>query len=214
MNLHNIIIQLAFMYAPLMSHGPIEQVTPNLMRGPDPKIADIYALRDNGVKTIISLRTNPERKKQKLCKELGMNWCQIKTGVFKTPSDEQFDEFRNIVNDPKNQKCYASCEIDMDRTGVYIAAYRMVDQHWTSQQMVHEFGTHHQKRWWPVFRKYEGKVIAYAKKRKAPDDTQITSTLNTSAQPLNESKATASDKSAATETTETSQTSTSISATR
>jgi protein tyrosine phosphatase (PTP) superfamily phosphohydrolase (DUF442 family) len=176
---------MAFLYAPLMSHGPIEQVTPNLMRGPDPKVADIYALRDNGVKTIISLRTNPERKKQELCKKLGMKWVQIKTGVFKTPTDEQFDEFRQIVDDPKNQPCYASCEIDMDRTGVYIAAYRMTDQHWTTQQMVDEFTSHHQKKWWPVFRKYEGKVVAYAKKRNAPGaDTQLSSTLSTSAQQL------------------------------
>jgi protein tyrosine phosphatase (PTP) superfamily phosphohydrolase (DUF442 family) len=197
-NLHNIVIQMAFMYAPLMSHGPIEQVTPNLMRGPDPKVADIYALRDNGVKTIISLRTNPEHKKQELCKKLGIKWIQIKTGVFKTPTDEQFDEFRQIVDDPKNQPCYSSCEIDMDRTGVYIAAYRMVDQHWTSQQMVDEFTSHHQKKWWPVFRKYEGKVVAYANKRNAPGaDTQVSTTLSTSAEQLAQKDATTSGQGSA-----------------
>jgi protein tyrosine phosphatase (PTP) superfamily phosphohydrolase (DUF442 family) len=186
---------MAFMYAPLMSHGSIEQVTPNLMRGPDPKIADIYPLRDNGVKTIISLRTNPERKKQKLCKELGMKWIQIKTGVFKTPTDEQFDEFRKIVDDPQNQQCYASCEIDIDRTGVYIAAYRMTDQGWTTQQMVDEFVSHHQKKWWPVFRKYEGKVVAYAKKRNAPGaDTQTSTTLSTTAEPLGQQGPVNADK--------------------
>ncbi len=195
MNLHNIIIQMAFMYAPLMSHGPIEQVTPNLMRGPDPKVADIYALRDNGVKTIISLRTNPERKKQELCKKIGMKWVQIKTGVFKTPTDEQFDQFRQIVDDPKNQPCYASCEIDMDRTGVYIAAYRMTDQHWTTKQMVDEFTSHHQKKWWPVFRKYEGKVVAYAKKRNAQGaDTQISTTMSTSVKQLTQNDSTANDQ--------------------
>jgi protein tyrosine/serine phosphatase len=169
-NLHNIAIQFAFLYAPLV-HSQVEQVTPNLSRGPDPKIADIYRLRDQGVKTIISLRTNSELKKQKLCKELGLNWYQIKTGVFKTPSDDQFDRFRAIVNDSKNCPCYASCEIDMDRTGVYIAAYRMVDQHWTREQMVAELRTHHQKRWWPIFRKYEAKVVAYAQKHQPTKDT-------------------------------------------
>jgi hypothetical protein len=177
-NLHNIAIQFAFLYAPLI-HTPVEQVTPNLYRGQDPKVAEIYALKEKGIKTIISLRTNPERSKAELCKKLGMNWYQIKTGVFKTPSDDQFDEFRKIVNNPKNQPCYASCEIDMDRTGVYIAAYRMVDQHWTTQQMIDEFNSHHQKKWWPIFRKYEAKVVAYSKRKgQDPGDTSV---LNTTA---------------------------------
>ena len=158
----------------------MEQVTPTIYRGPDPKVADIYTLRDKGFKTIVSLRTNKEIKKQKLCKKLGINWYQIKTGVFMTPTDEQFDEFRKIVNDPKNQPCYTSCEIDMDRTGVYIAAYRMVDQHWTAEQMKAELSLHHQKKWWPIFRKYESKVVAYAKKRSA--QTEDNATLSTSAQ--------------------------------
>ena len=183
MNLHNIAIQFAFLYAPLV-HSNIEQVTPNLYRGPDPKVADLYALRDNGIKTVISLRTNPERKKQELCKKLGIKWYQIKTGVFMTPTDDQFDEFRKIVNDPKNQPCYASCEIDMDRTGVYIATYRMVDQHWTTKQMVDEFNSHHQKKWWPIFRKYEGKVVAYAKKHNA--QTGDDAVLNTTATQVTE----------------------------
>lgn len=178
MNLHNIAIQFAFLYAPLI-HTPVEQVTPNLYRGQDPKASQLYELKQKGIKTIISLRTNPERKKAELCKKLGMNWYQIKTGVFKTPTDEQFDEFRKIVDDPKNQPCYTSCEIDMDRTGVYIAAYRMVEEHWTTTQMVNEFNSHHQKKWWPIFRKYEAKVVAYAKRRgQDPGDTSV---LNTTA---------------------------------
>jgi protein tyrosine phosphatase (PTP) superfamily phosphohydrolase (DUF442 family) len=154
-------IQFAFLYAPLV-HGASEQVTPNLTRGPDPKAKDIYVLHDKGFKTIISLRTNPETKKKKLCDKLGMKWINIKTGVFKTPSADQFDQFRAIVNDPKNQPVYTSCEIDMDRTGVYLAAYHMTDQHWTAQQMHDDFQSHHQKRWWPIFRKYERVVTAYA----------------------------------------------------
>lgn len=170
MDISNIFIQFAFLYAPLL-HCQSEQVTPTLWRGPDPKIADIYALHDKGIKTIISLRTNPQHNKEELCRKLGMKWILIQTGVFKVPSDYQFDEFRKIINDPKNQPCYASCEIDMDRTGVYIATYRMVDQHWTAEQMNDEFRRHHQKRWWPIFRNYQRHVEAYAQSRGATKST-------------------------------------------
>lgn len=169
MNLHNLLIQFAFLYAPLI-HGNTEQVTPTLYRGKDPKIKEIQVLHDQGIKTIISLRTNPERKKQELCEKLGMQWIQIKTGVFMTPRVEQFDQFRAIIKDPKYQPCFTSCEIDMDRTGVYIAAYRMVDQHWTAEQMAQEFKEHHQKTWWPIFRKYQRTVVAYAQLRQRPED--------------------------------------------
>jgi protein tyrosine phosphatase (PTP) superfamily phosphohydrolase (DUF442 family) len=160
----NFFVQFAFLYAPLL-HCQSEQVTPVLSRGPDPKMADIQSLHDKGFKTIISCRTNPQPKKRALAEKLGMNWVQIDTGVFKVPTDEQFDQFRSIVNNPKMQPCYTSCEIDMDRTGVYIAAFRMVDQHWTAEQMDREFHQHHQKRWWPIFRKYQAHVIAYAQKK-------------------------------------------------
>jgi len=154
----------------------MEQVTPEISRGPDPKAAAIHRLHDKGVKTIISLRTNPETKKEKLCESLGMKWINIKTGVFKTPTADQFDEFRRIVNDPRNLPCYVSCEIDMDRTGVYLATYRAVDQHWTTEHVIDELNSHHPKRWWPIFRKYERVVTAYADDHKSADAGQVAAT--------------------------------------
>lgn len=143
----------------------MEQLTPTLYRGMDPKVKQIESLHEKGIKTIVSLRTNPQKKKAKLCKKLGMNWFVIKTGVFKTPTFEQLDQFRAIVNNPKMQPVYTSCEVNMDRTGMYVAAHRMVDLHWTAQQVADEFKAHHQKTWWPPFRKYQAQVEAYAAAR-------------------------------------------------
>lgn len=164
MSLHNFILQFAVLISPLI-HMPMTQVSPTMWRGMDPKVKDVYALHDQGIKTIVSLRTNPEYKKQVLCEKLGMHWFNIKTGVFKTPSADQFDQFRAIVNNPKYQPCYVACEVDMDRTLVYIAAQQMCDEHWTTAQVEKEFKDNHQKRWWPIFCKYERKVTEYANNR-------------------------------------------------
>lgn len=164
LDIHNLALQFAFLYAPFV-HTPMEQITPTLWRGMDPKVKQIENLHDKGFKTIVSLRTNPQRKKEALCKQLGMNWVVIKTGVFKTPTFEQMDQFRAVVNNPKMQPVYTSCEVNMDRTGVYIAAHRMVDLHWSAQQVADEFRAHHQKTWWPPFRKYQAQVEAYAAAR-------------------------------------------------
>jgi len=162
--MHNLILQFAVLISPLL-HMQTVQVSPTIYRGPDPKIKDIYALHDQGIKTIVSLRTNPQYNKQELCDKLGMHWYHIKTGVFHTPSADQFDQFRTIVNNPKNQPCFISCEVDMDRTLVYLAAQQVVDEHWTIAQMEQEFKENHQKRWWPIFCKYERKVTEYANSR-------------------------------------------------
>jgi protein tyrosine phosphatase (PTP) superfamily phosphohydrolase (DUF442 family) len=175
-SIHNFLIQFAVLYAPLM-HPPTEQITPFLSRGPDPKMAEICALHDQGVKTIISLRTNSEKKKQRLCEKLGMKWIQIKTGVFMTPSPDQFDQFRAIVNNSTNYPIYTACEINMDRTAVYIAAWRRADQHWTAQQISDELHQHHMKTWWPIFRKYERVVNAYADKQDTVNNVATTETL-------------------------------------
>ncbi|MFX6230428.1 hypothetical protein ABTF44_20755, partial [Acinetobacter baumannii] len=45
-----------------------------------------------------------------------------------------------------------------------------------------EFSSHHQKKWWPIFRKYESKVVAYAKRRNAK--TTDDAVLNTTAEKL------------------------------
>ena len=165
MDIKTLLLQFAFLYAPLC-HPPIERIGVDLYRGPDPSMREIQVLHDKGFKTIVSIRTNSETKKRDLCAKLGMRWVNIKTGVFLLPTDDQFDRFCSIVNDPKNLPCLVSCELGMDRAGVYVAAHRMADEGWTLQQMNDEFRAHHQKRWWPVFRKYQGCVATYVEKRR------------------------------------------------
>jgi protein tyrosine/serine phosphatase len=143
----------------------MEQIGANLYRGSDPTVREIYALHEKGFKTVISIRTNAEEKKRKLCEKLGMHWVNIKTGVFLLPTDDQFDHFREVINKPENRPCLVSCELGMDRAGVYIAAHRMADENWSEEQMTQEFRMHHQKRWWPVFRKYQKLVVGYAARR-------------------------------------------------
>lgn len=60
-----------------------------------------------------------------------------------------------------------TCEVNMDRTMVYLAAHQMVDKGWSAEQIDREFKEAHQKVWWPPFRKYRETVANYAAKRLA-----------------------------------------------
>lgn len=171
MDAKTLLLQFAFLYAPFY-HPPMEQIGFNLYRGPDPSVREIHMLHEKGFKTVVSIRTNSENKKRDLCEKLGMRWVNIKTGVFLLPTDDQFDQFCSVVNDPKNLPCLVSCELGMDRTGIYIAAHRMADEGWTLQKMNDEFRTHHQKCWWPSFRKYQARVAAYVERRREQSAAQ------------------------------------------
>jgi protein tyrosine/serine phosphatase len=165
MDIRAFLLQFAIFYGAFIHCKP-EQVEPGIYRGSDPKIKDIHRLNDKGFKAIISLRLNSQKKKENLCHELGMKWFHIPTGVFLTPTPDQYDQFRSIVKAPQNRPCYVACEVDMDRTGAYLAAYRMVDLNWSAKQIKEDFCKHHQKIWWPPFRKYEADVIKYAESQK------------------------------------------------
>ncbi len=165
MDIKTFLLQFAVLYGAFI-HSPPEQVEPDIYRGCDPKVKDIYVLHDKGFKSIVSLRLNPQNNKSRLCDKLGMKWFHIPTGVFLTPTFEQLDQFRVIVNDKKNLPCLVTCEVDMDRTGAYLAAYRLVDLHWSEEQIDQDFKKHHQKIWWPPFRAYQKDVLNYARSKK------------------------------------------------
>lgn len=166
MSLRTFMLQMAFLFAPLVP-GHTTEAEPGIYRGQDPKMKEIRELQQQGIKTIISLRTNPQRKKARLAQSLGMKWVNIPTGVFKVPTNVEFDSFRAVVNNPANKPCYVSCEVDSDRVGLYLAAHRLVDLGWTPEQVQADFKKNHQKTWWPPFRKYYARVVSYAESNRA-----------------------------------------------
>ncbi len=173
MSLQTFALQFAFLFAPLIHHQMIE-VEPGLYRGTDPKIKDLPKLQQQGFKTIVSFRTNDQPKKSLRASQLGIRWVNIPTGVFLNPTDQEFDDFRAVINDPKNLPCLMTCEVNMDRTLVYLAAHQMVDKGWTAAQIDREFKEAHQKVWWPPFRKYRETVADYAAKRRTPNSIAST----------------------------------------
>src|SRR5215471_11005507 len=70
-----------------------EQISPQIFRGSAPAKENLRELKDMGIKTIISVRTNSTPKRARLCKQLGLNFFHIKTGVFHIPKDKEIDQF-------------------------------------------------------------------------------------------------------------------------
>ena len=111
------------------------KVSDSLYRGGRPTSIGYARLKDLGIRTIVSLRVLP-RGRDRMA-GLGFQYHHIS---FKHvhPEMEDLLEFLAIVTDQRNRPVFVHCRGGVDRTGMMVAAYRMVVQDWPKQQALDE----------------------------------------------------------------------------
>jgi protein tyrosine/serine phosphatase len=120
------------------------QVSDTLFRGAQPSKLGMQELQKMGIKTVINLRaTHSDRSK---LKGTSLRYEHIIFNTFH-PELEDVVRFFKIVNDSVNQPVFVHCQHGADRTGMMVAAYRMVVQDWTKEDAIREmleggFGFH------------------------------------------------------------------------
>jgi protein tyrosine/serine phosphatase len=136
------------------------KVSDDLYRGAQPSAEGFRRLKTMGVKTVVNLRSfHSDRRK---LRGTGLRYAHIYCKAWH-PEDEDTIEFLKIMRDPDNHPVFVHCQQGADRTGVMVAAYRVVEQGWTIEDAVeetHNFGFH------PVWRqisrylrKFDGEVM-------------------------------------------------------
>jgi len=113
------------------------QVDPHLYRGAQPTPEGFRRLADLGVKTVVNLRAQGRTRRaeeRKLVESLGMRWVSLPMRSYWRPTDAQVQAFLELVSDPARQPVFVHCEKGEDRTGSLVAAYRIAQQGWASEQ--------------------------------------------------------------------------------
>ena len=116
------------------------KINDNLYRGAQPNAQGLEELKKLGITTIIDLRAEDRPKSEwekKEAERLGMHFVQIPVAGFAAPTNEEVVQFLSLVRDPQ-QKVFVHCLLGEDRTGVFIATYRMSVQKWPVTQAMHE----------------------------------------------------------------------------
>jgi protein tyrosine/serine phosphatase len=124
-----------------------------IYRGGQPTRNGIHTLQDMGVKTVIDLRNDPQRWEQQAVVDAGMTYVNIKASAFQA-DPKVVEEFLKTV--ARSQRpIYVHCKQGRDRTGMGIAAYRLVCQgdEWTRDEVLHELRAHGYH--WFIFPKIE-----------------------------------------------------------
>jgi protein tyrosine/serine phosphatase len=98
-------------------------------------------LRKLGITTIVSLRSQPSHtgsSERRHAESLGMRFVSIPVGGFANPTSEQLAQFFSLLRNSPNEKVFVHCMLGDDRTGVFVAAYRVAFDHWTARQALSE----------------------------------------------------------------------------
>jgi tyrosine-protein phosphatase SIW14 len=129
-----------------------------LYRGTQPTDEGVKQLKKLGIDTIVDLRSerrNTMEKERKLAESLGMRLVHIPGNGWSPPRDEQIAQFFSLVRERPRRKIFVHCWLGSDRSGVFLATYRIAFDGWTPEQALQEMRSFHFKGFWhPAMKAY------------------------------------------------------------
>ena len=118
------------------------KIDDGLYRGAQPTSAGMEVLQSLGVKTIVNLRAVHSDRDE--IEGKGFRHAHISCKAWH-PEEGDVVRFLAIAMEPENRPVFVHCEHGADRTGMMIAAYRVVAQGWSPEDAAVElprFGFH------------------------------------------------------------------------
>src|SRR5258708_20359163 len=112
-----------------------------LYRGAQPHPAGIQELKKLGITIIVDLRgENPAQRdsERQQAESLGIRFVNIPVSGWDPPSNEQVAQFLALFRRDPKQKIFVHCRFGDDRTGVFVATYRMAYEGWPASQAMNE----------------------------------------------------------------------------
>ncbi len=111
-----------------------------LFRGAQPKENGLTELKKLGITTIVDLRGEDREKyewERKEADSLGMRFVHLPVSGWTPPSDQQVAQFLALFRDG-TQRVFVHCRFGDDRTGVFVATYRMAVDKWSPEKATDE----------------------------------------------------------------------------
>jgi uncharacterized protein (TIGR01244 family) len=124
--------------------GNFSQVSPTVYRGGRPDGAGVYRLAQMGIKTIIDLEDDDQAvaTEKQWAANAGLNFIHAPMNGMETPRDDEVNTILAQLDDPSIQPIYVHCMEGVDRTGLIIALYRVIDEGWNPKDAHDEMMAH------------------------------------------------------------------------
>jgi protein tyrosine/serine phosphatase len=117
------------------------KINDSLFRGAQPRAEGLKELKNLGVTTIVDLRgEDPDKTswERKEAEALGIRFVSIPVSGWSPPSNDQVAAFLALFRNNPKERIFVHCRFGDDRTGVFVATYRMAYDGWPSQQAMNE----------------------------------------------------------------------------
>lgn len=113
------------------------EVTPHLFRGAQPTAEGFQTLQKKGIEVVVDLRRNGISREQAAVTDLDMQFVSIPSRC-EVPQDLPWARFLQVMRDNRGTKVFVHCELGKDRTGMAVAAYRMAEEGWSTDEALQE----------------------------------------------------------------------------
>ncbi len=117
------------------------KINDHLYRGAQPRDPGLVELKKLGITTIVDLRGEDQPKinwEEKRAESLGIRFVHIPVSGWSPPTNEQVVQFLRIFRDSPQEKVFVHCRYGDDRTGVFVAIYRMALEKLPPEQALKE----------------------------------------------------------------------------
>ena len=116
------------------------KISDQLYRGAQPRKGGLEQLKKFGITTIVDLRSESaglREREKKEAESLGLHFVSIPVGGFSPPTSDQVVQFLSLFGE-NSARIFVHCHFGEDRTGVFVAAYRMALQKWPVDEAIKE----------------------------------------------------------------------------
>jgi tyrosine-protein phosphatase SIW14 len=117
------------------------KINDHLYRGAQPRDPGFVELKKLGITTIVNLRDEDPEKfgwEEKRAESLGIRFVHIPVPGWSPPTNDQVAQFLSIFRDNPQEKVFVHCRFGDDRTGVFVASYRMAFEKLPADQALKE----------------------------------------------------------------------------
>ena len=122
-----------------------------LYRGSQPDEQGIEQLKKIGITTIVDLRGERQGTvltERKRAEALGLRFVNIRASGWSPPKDEELVEFFSLLQQQPRETIYVHCWLGNDRTGVFLASYRIAFEDWPAERALEEMDFFQFKGFW------------------------------------------------------------------
>ena len=126
--------------SPITGVGNFATVDEGLYRGAQPTYEGIQELKERGVRTVIDLRDDRNPAERLWVEDAGMAYVNIPSNAGRV-EPAKVERFLKEI-DEAQKPVFVHCHRGRDRTGLAVAAYRMVMQDWPREAALKELYAH------------------------------------------------------------------------